>query len=290
MCSFTSEKKVSIILPVYKRSDETDRSIKSFLNSDYKNITIVVVESGKDEATEQLLQKYNVIHLQISDENWWAGAVNHGIKYSIDHGAEFIAFSDQGVEISADTISLLVGVSSQVDNSVFASRLVNQQQSNDRWLGKKIHWVFPLFKTIKYDKSLKFREVENNMLIETDTIFGRFAFVHKKYFDIVGLFDSEMFPHYHADIEWSIKAKNNGIMQYVVYNAPVKEVHVPQLKPALFSLKTYFSRKSDVNFKDTWRLYINYFPVKFISPFAFLSFYLEFAFRCLRRYFIRISS
>lgn len=103
-------KKVSVVIPSYKGSDNVCRSVDSVLNQTYENVEIIVVDDngkGTEEQlkTEAVLKKYidegKVIYLTHEVNINGAAARNTGVKAST---GEFIAFLDDDDEFRPHNI------------------------------------------------------------------------------------------------------------------------------------------------------------------------------------------
>ncbi|KXZ40577.1 Glycosyl transferase family 2 [Alkalithermobacter thermoalcaliphilus JW-YL-7 = DSM 7308] len=94
------DKKVSVIIPTYKRCDFLQRAIDSVLNQTYKNVEVVVVDDNIPQSeyrlkTEKIMEKYkdniNVIYIKNTKNIGGALSRNKGIKFS---SGDYITFLD----------------------------------------------------------------------------------------------------------------------------------------------------------------------------------------------------
>lgn len=107
-------KKVSIIIPSYKRADMLKKAIESALKQTYSNIEVVVVDDNQPssiarKSTEGVMSSYknfsNVKYIKHSENKNGSAARNTGIKNST---GEYIAFLDNDDEFMPDKIELQV--------------------------------------------------------------------------------------------------------------------------------------------------------------------------------------
>lgn len=107
-------KKVSVIIPTYKRSDFLLRAINSILSQTYSNIEIIVVDDNGIDTKFQIkneskLQKYinekKIIYLKHDINKNGASARNTGIRKS---SGDYITFLDDDDFFLKDRIELLV--------------------------------------------------------------------------------------------------------------------------------------------------------------------------------------
>ena len=80
--------KVTIITPVYNGEEYVQRYLESIINQTYKNIQLIIIDDGSNDATKEIIKKYmglakEGIEIQyIYQENaGQAAAVANGIKY-----------------------------------------------------------------------------------------------------------------------------------------------------------------------------------------------------------------
>jgi len=98
------KKKVGIVILNYVSVEETLECVESFMNQDYDNTEIVVVENGsKNNSAQVLCEKYQEtpnVHVLVSDENLgFAKGNNLGINY-----ARNTLNCDNVVVINSDTV------------------------------------------------------------------------------------------------------------------------------------------------------------------------------------------
>ena len=96
---------ISIIMPNYK-SKYLEKSIKSILNQNYKNIELIVVDGDSGKETIQILKKYNnKIDFWISekDKGMW-DAWNKGFKLA---KGKFVGIVDSSNELYPNAMKIL---------------------------------------------------------------------------------------------------------------------------------------------------------------------------------------
>ena len=96
---------ISIIMPNYK-SKYLEKSIKSILNQNYKNIELIVVDGDSGKETIQILKKYNnKIDFWISekDKGMW-DAWNKGFKLA---NGRFVGIVDSSNELYPNAMKIL---------------------------------------------------------------------------------------------------------------------------------------------------------------------------------------
>jgi len=84
---------ISIIMPAYKAQKTIEKSIKSVLSQDYKDIELIVVIDGMDDPTYEICSKINDSRLKLfrKENGGVVGAYKFGIK---EAKGKYIAFCD----------------------------------------------------------------------------------------------------------------------------------------------------------------------------------------------------
>lgn len=87
------EKLLSVIIPTYNRADKIERSIRSILNQDYKNLEVIIVDDGSEDNTANIIKEIDDSRVRyIYQKNAGAcSARNNGIRHA---RGEYIGFHD----------------------------------------------------------------------------------------------------------------------------------------------------------------------------------------------------
>lgn len=109
-----NDKKVSIIIPTYKRADRIQRAVDSVLKQTYQNIEILVIDDNDPTSierkyTEAAMKKYaildNVIYIKHEKNKNGSAARNTGIRNSV---GDYITFLDDDDEYFANKVEAQV--------------------------------------------------------------------------------------------------------------------------------------------------------------------------------------
>jgi GT2 family glycosyltransferase len=265
--------KVSILIPVYNRLEITKiglESIYSALNEYNKtgrgsvNFEIVVIDDGSTDGTSDwIAQNYPNIHIKEGDGNlWWSGSINKGAKFSID-----VLKSDYLLLWNDDTIC-------DINYFIVLNKILQNDKLNNSIIVSKVLWqhnpsVLFNFGCMYNQASGKIivngfnkKDDENyNQINKIDCSGGMGTLIPKEIIQKVNYFDSENFPQYFGDIDFFLRAKNNGFSTFaipdlIIYNdidttGKKKIRKFKDIKDVLFSNQSNLNLRQNFIFNKT---------------------------------------
>ncbi len=107
----SKERKVSVVMPVYNRSELAIRALRSVDAQTHENIEVIIIDDGSSEdispLTEYARNRDNVKIISLKNNCGPAGARNRGIK---EAAGDFVAFLDSDDEWAPEKITKQVNV------------------------------------------------------------------------------------------------------------------------------------------------------------------------------------
>ena len=201
--------KVSVVIPTYKRVDTLDRAIESVLKQTYSNIEIIVVDDNNPDtegriAAEKLMEKYadnpKVNYVQHPYNKNGSAARNTGVRAST---GDYVAFLDDDDEFLPDKISSMLARLSKLsdDYAVCYSSFYLQKCDGKPFLSKECREGDLYFEAL----SRKFNVCAGSNLL-----------IRKEAFVSVGGFDESFIRN--QDVELLTKL----LSKYLIAYCPVK--------------------------------------------------------------------
>jgi len=260
--------KIGIVIPVFNRLDFTRECLgileKQKTTAFYREneiYTIVVDDASTDGTGEWVPANYpEVILLKGTGDLWFSGSMNKGMRYALH-------------ELSCDYILIWETDIFPCDGYFNDLQEIMKKSSTNDILSSKVmirnnpEIIFGLggyFNTKTGDKGLigarQLDGPEFSRVMEVDWFLGQGVLLHKSCFDKVGYFDEKVFPQYHADIDYSLRAKKAGfrIMVYpelLCWNdtemsgiSHIKKKSIPVFIKTLFSLRSNYNIMKDIRF------------------------------------------
>lgn len=135
-------KKVSVIIPTFKRNDSLKKSIKSVLSQTYENFEIIVVDDNYEvqysENVNKIIDELNdnrIIYLKAEEHINGAAARNYGFNRS---SGEMICFLDDDDEFYADKLLEQVNCLSTIDKAYGATACLWNRYEKDKMVDKGV--------------------------------------------------------------------------------------------------------------------------------------------------------
>ena len=123
---------VYAVVVTYKGEQWYDRCFSSLMASGVPLKVIVVDNASGDGTVPYLKEHYPEIHLIESDKNLGFGRANNlGIRYAMDHGADYVFLLNQDAWIESDTVSELIDVAkAHPEYGILSPIHLNKEKSN----------------------------------------------------------------------------------------------------------------------------------------------------------------
>jgi polyprenyl-phospho-N-acetylgalactosaminyl synthase len=118
---------VYIIVPVFQEQEEVSKTIKTLLTL---GCSIVIVDDGSPTNQAVFIEDYPVHFLRHTINLGQGAALQTGVEYALEHGAEWIVhFDADGQHLASDIPRLLQPLFSDECDIVFGSRLLEKGNS-----------------------------------------------------------------------------------------------------------------------------------------------------------------
>lgn len=177
MSRISTDEKISIIVPTYKRAHLIGRSISSILAQTYKNYEIIVVNDGPVDGTEEVVKAFHderIIFIQHSSNKGISTARNTGVQAA---SGKLIAFLDSDDEWKPEKLEKQVMAFLQADDAV---GIVYTERFDTV---DNIHFTIPSSIVSKREGNI------TDILLQGSLITLQTAMIKKVCFESAGLFD-----------------------------------------------------------------------------------------------------
>ncbi|MEN8249994.1 MAG: glycosyltransferase family 2 protein [Bacteroidota bacterium] len=215
--------KIAFVIPVHNRLEYNKECLqilekqKETLFFSSNDIEIIVVDDGSTDGTGEWIRenRKDVIVLQGDGNLWYSGSMNLGMKYAIENfDSDFIMVWENDIFPVDDYFNQLQYILNDWDGkTLICSKLYYRVQPD------KIFGMGGTFDIKTGRKSLIGRTQtdgpEYQKDIEVDWFLGQGVLIHKDIISKVGYLDEKNFPQYHADVDYSLRAKEAGYTNMV---------------------------------------------------------------------------
>ena len=264
-----------IIVPVYNRLSSTKQFLASLSMQAYKNYTVIIVNDGSTDNTEEYIRKYHPeVHIVNGNgELFWGGAINAGLEYIKDIVFEddILAFANNDIEFKKDTIINILKYYANNNNGVYHPVTINKDQLCESSGSKVLNWMFFMsqhpFRNAKYD------DIKEYSSVRIDFATARFLLFGANLLKVIHRIDTENFPHYGGDNDFSMRLKKLNIFTYIIPSSVcILDTSTTGNNPkSINSLSSFIRSLSSI--KSTNNLRIRFAIGNKYCPKMFLPFY-----------------
>ena len=275
-----------IIIPVHNRLSTTSKCLETLydnINSD--DFQIVVVDDGSiDGTSEHISSNYPNITILYGDGSlWWTGAINLGMQYSYNRGADYLIWLNDDCLVTSETLEHLINFCKKNARSIIGCQGYDlEKPSTVNFGGKFKSW-----------KGYKINVFPENTVNQCDLLSGNLVCIPRTVVEQIGFPDPNVLPHYGGDTLYLIKARKSGFKIFTdTYNCVYDIPSESRLSPKRWMLKSgkamsilglIFVPESilswRVNFLVNWAdyhifgipLFVYTYIIKLVFPLIFIS-------------------
>ncbi len=207
--------KVIVLILSYNGKHLLDDSISSYLENDYPNFKVVVIDNGSSDSTKEYIEKNfpeaRVIRLE--KNRGYSGGFNFGLDYAFNkNNADYVLVTNNDVRADKRVISELVKVAETdkrigfVTGKVYYNDGLNVLQT----VGKKWHsilWSGPHIGANEKDVG-QYEKIEERVFLD-----DIFTLVPRELYKQTGGYDSQLYLQA-EEFDWQIQAKKLGWKLY----------------------------------------------------------------------------
>jgi GT2 family glycosyltransferase len=270
--------RVSVVTPIFNGIDHTREYLQSMLLVTYPNVEIIIVDDGStDDSSEVIAREFPSVRLLKGDGNlWWSGGTNLGIRDALERGTDFILTMNNDVKVAPDFLDSLVQCALENPGAIVGGKIYSMDEPQRIWsAGGRLNWwsgkTFELLGHGQMDSD------EYCHRARVDVLTGMNVLIPAAVFGIIGFYDANKFPQYHADAEFTLRARKVSIPiifepSAKVWNSVESTFMQRFLGSRRYNLEAKWelltSFKSPMKLSNYWLLHWRYCPL-FLIPWAF---------------------
>lgn len=257
---------VFVIILTWNRHDEVLGVVRSLSRIQYNNfVPIVVDNASKDDTVEALHNNYPGLKVIVNHKNLgYTGGNNIGIKYALEHGAEYALLLNNDARVHRNLIKKMLEIMLTDDRiAVVGSKNLYENDPNRIW-GAWAELTYGTMLTKIHGRN-QLDDGYFSGVKDVDQVMGCGYMWRRTALEDIGLLDTNFFG-YHEDTDWCIRAiKKNWRVVYcgdaVVYHkgGVSNDPRYKESMPVMYFLgrNAILFAKKHSNRKEMFRLTIN---------------------------------
>jgi GT2 family glycosyltransferase len=235
--------KVFIIILNWNGLQDTLECLESVYKLDYPNFEVIVVDNGsRDNSVEVIHKMYPQVILIENKENLgFTGGNNIGIKYAIEHNANYVWVLNNDTIVEGETLKKLVNVAEGSGEVGTVSPIIYDYDNPEivQFCGCYIDWDMK--------KLIKFKNIEDAILGQKTMpnqiwLWGTALLIKINVILKVGYFDNNYFAYW-EDVDYSIRTNKAGYKNVVDYSSRIYH-------------KLFLNERGDINRSPYYLYYI----------------------------------
>ena len=212
--------------------------------------------------------------LQGDGNLWWTGAINLGVQYALDHGAEYVMTLNNDTVVSENFVEKMLVWAKLEPRALLGALAIDARSQMLIYGGEIIDWRLASYKAVLDT----LRENDQIGLHEVTHFPGRGLLIPSGVFRRIGLFDGKLFPHYAADYDFTHRAIRAGYRVFCNYDAKLyvypKASGDADLRNKK-SIRNYYNHLFGIKGGGNLKIFCRYAskncPRKYLLPFLLLG-------------------
>jgi GT2 family glycosyltransferase len=214
---------LGVVVPTFNRKRKTMRFLDCFANQTRRDFRLYMVDSGSTDGTREMLAAHPLCRLlRATPRQWWAGAMNLGVKQAFRDGCDVILTINDDAAVKPDYVASFAALFEKYDCQILSNRIDYSDDPGRIWsLGSYTLWNTPLLFKLRFcgarmeDLPL---EIASRDIAPAMTACGDGMLVRKDVYDRIGLYAERGVKFLHGDSEFTLRAQKAGIPIHVAPN------------------------------------------------------------------------
>ena len=239
---------ISVVLLNWNGVDDTLACLNSLTSLTYSRFSVVVVDNGSTDNSLAHLRPYTATYpltlLEAGRNLGYAAGNNVGIRYALEHGANFVLVLNNDTAVAPDLLDRLLEAAERTpDAGVFSARIMYFDEpervwfDGARWNPSSLHLAWP-------GQNAEERTLDG-FDHDTDYASGAALFFRSDVAREIGLLDESFFLVW-EEVDWCFRARNAGWRNIVVPAAKVWHKIGVSFGSESSPLRTYFSIRNEL--------------------------------------------
>ncbi len=198
---------VAVVILNWNLPDDTNTCVDSVLRSDYPHVLTVVVDNGSTpENIARLRTSEQGAELVRNEQNLgFAEGCNVGVRYALEHGADYVLLINNDTTIAEDMISRLMAVAQANPQLGVIGPLIFYASAPEQvWFGGQRFWRQLYMVRRDFDP-----RKERQPVVDVDFISGCGLLAPRAVWEQVGLLSRDYFMYY-EDLDFCVRVKRHG--------------------------------------------------------------------------------
>lgn len=206
----TLRKRVALVIPIHNGLPYTLACLKSIEVSAVTPDQVIIVDDGSaDGSAETIIEQFPFVTLLRGDGNlWWSASMNRGVNAALAAGADYILSLNNDCVVQPQSLEALVTCAEECGLALVCSK-IRYWPDEGRILsaGGELNWWW---RGPQLRASGEQDYGQWDVRADVDWVPGMGVLIPRQCFELVGPYDSKRFPHYRADMDFSLRAKRAG--------------------------------------------------------------------------------
>ena len=277
-----------IIVPVHNRYEHTSRLLENLERQLDPDFCVYLIDDGSTDGTADKAQSrfgasLNLKIIKGNGDLWWTGAIETGVKHALTLAQEddWLVFMNNDVTCTENFIQDAKGFEQSNPSTIFSPLVVDVSDKDTVLMTGIIQECWPISITSRPFEGQKLSNLKSDInIVDVNYLGGRSTFIPASIIRTIGNVDSQRLPHYHADSEFSHRARANGFRvcitsSFSVYLDELSTGSFASFKKVenLFKIPlSFFERRSCNNIIDRYHFALLCCPKIFIPTYLISEF------------------
>jgi GT2 family glycosyltransferase len=211
---------INIIILNWNGIEDTIECLDSIGKLTYPNVQAIVVDNGsKDDQAKEIAEAFpNIVVLPQKENLGFCGGCNVGIRYALDHEADYVMLLNNDTLVPPDLFEKLLAGVQGLKNLGAASPIVMHYPETDKVSITDVRWNPSKAIFVLRGENDAYENFAERGAYATEFACGCCLFTSTEMFRIAGLLDERYFAFF-DEAEWCERIRRLGYSSYIVPSA-----------------------------------------------------------------------